>query len=184
MIPKTAKQVFKGEFFEVYQWQQKTFNGKYTLFEAVKRRPTVQIIATIGDKIILLREEQPTYGKYVSIPGGMFSSFEDKPKSAMLRELKEELGMKPKKAELWKTEYYSKKVEWPTYYYFARDCVKVSEPHLDSGERIKPFLATFEEFVEEASKPDFRNRFFADYMFRLKQDKKELAKLKKMIFKK
>jgi ADP-ribose pyrophosphatase YjhB (NUDIX family) len=182
MIPKKAKRVFKGDFFEVYQWQQKQFDGTFATFEAVKRRPTVQIIATMGNKIILLREEQPTYGKFISIPGGNFESFKDTPKKAMLRELKEELGMKPRKVESWKTDYYSKKVEWPTHYYFARDCIKVSEPHLDAGERIRPFLVSFEEFVELSSKPNFRNRFFADYMFRLKQDKKELAKLKKMIF--
>ncbi len=184
MIPKSAKCVFKGLFFQTYQWQQKQFDGTYATFEAVKRRPTVQIIATVGDKIILLKEEQPNYGKFTSIIGGYFNSFDDKPRDTALRELKEELGMVPRKLELWKIDYYSKKVVWPTHYYFARDCKKVCEPHLDPGERIKPFLVTFDEFIEETSKPDFRNKFFADEMFRLKQDKKVLAKLKKMIFKK
>ena len=74
MIPKSAKCVFKGLFFQTYQWQQKQFDGTYATFEAVKRRPTVQIIATVGDKIILLKEEQPNYGKFTSIIGGYFIS--------------------------------------------------------------------------------------------------------------
>jgi len=44
----------------VYQWPQKMFDGSTATFEMIKRPDTVQIIATVGNKILMTQEEQPT----------------------------------------------------------------------------------------------------------------------------
>ncbi len=36
-IPPNAKRVFKGIIFDVYQWQQKMFDGSKETFEMLKR---------------------------------------------------------------------------------------------------------------------------------------------------
>jgi hypothetical protein len=36
-IPNHARIVFHGQLFDVYQWEQKLFNGKTAIFEKIKR---------------------------------------------------------------------------------------------------------------------------------------------------
>ena len=43
-IPKDARCVFKGVIFEVWQWEQKMFDGSMATFERIKRPDTVVII--------------------------------------------------------------------------------------------------------------------------------------------
>jgi len=181
MIPKKAKRVFKGIIFDVYQWEQKMFDGTSGTFEGIKRRPSTQIIATVKNKILLQKEEQPVIGKFISFPGGVIDDGE-KPLAATKRELLEETGMKAGKIKFWKKADFSKKIEWETYYFIAKDCKKVQEKHLDNGEKITPLLVSFEEFVYIVSREDFRNKEFSNYMFRLKQDKKKLEEFRKLVF--
>ena len=66
--------------------------------------------------------------------------------------------MKPESLELWKKTSFSKKVQWSTYYFIAKNCKKVAEQNLDKGgERITPFLVSFDEFIEIASQESFRD---------------------------
>ena len=58
-IPINAKKVFSGIIFDTYQWEQEMYDGSHKIFEMVKRSPTVDVIATMDDKIITLWEEQP-----------------------------------------------------------------------------------------------------------------------------
>lgn len=182
MLPKKSERVFRGILFDVYHWKQKQFDGSYKTFEAVKKKPDVQIIVTVGDKLLLMKEEQPFVGKFIGLPGGIMES--KNPRKDVLRELLEETGMKPKQLEFWKKTNMSSKIQWESHYYFARDCSKVTEPHLDKGEKISLLWVSFEEFVEISSAESFRNKTFSDYMFRLKHNPKKLDEFKKLVFRK
>lgn len=50
-IPINARRVFKGIIFDVYQWEQKMFDGNFKTFEMLKRPNTVEIIAIRDNKI-------------------------------------------------------------------------------------------------------------------------------------
>lgn len=180
MIPKNSERVFRGILFDVYHWKQKQFDGSYKTFEAIKRKPGVQLIVTVEDKLMLMQEEQPFVGKFIGLPGGILD--EKNPKKGVLRELKEETGMSSKNVEFWRKTDFSSKVNWITYYYFVKDCKKISAQNLDAGEKITPFLVSFEEFVDITSREDFRNKEFSNYMFRLKHDSKKLEEFKKLVF--
>ena len=90
-IPEVAKCVFQGIFFDVYHWPQDMYDGSTRTFEMLKRKPSVDIIATQGDRILLTEEEQPNKGKFVSIPGGQLEEGESFLACAK-RELLEETG--------------------------------------------------------------------------------------------
>ncbi|MDJ0873442.1 MAG: NUDIX hydrolase [Gammaproteobacteria bacterium] len=181
-IPHHARCVFRGILFDVYQWEQDLFDGSTATFEAIKRIPSVQLIATTPDEhIVLLREEQPYVGSFVSLPGGQVERGMT-PAEAARKELLEELGMACEELVLWREKVFSSAIHWASHDFVARRCRRVQAPQQEPGERIEPFLVTFDEFLEEADGTRFRNKRLADALFRMRHTPGELDKLKALIF--
>lgn len=183
-IPKNAKLVFKGLMFDVYQWQQKMFDGSYVTYEAIKRQGTVVIIPTMGNKILTTIETQPNIPWTVGLIAGKIER-EEKPLHSAKRELLEEAGLKSNDWELLHVHdaNNSRKVDWNIYTYVARDCKKVAEPKLEPGEKIKirmVDLSTFFKLPENAKRMD---GFLVDYINKIKNSKEEQEKFKKKLFK-
>jgi ADP-ribose pyrophosphatase len=146
-IPKEAKRVFKGIIFDVYQWQQKMFDGSTETFEMLKRPNTVEVIAVKDGKICLSRQSQPTKKDFYSLFGGRAEPCEE-PLTTAKRELLEESGMTSDNWELYKSFSPLHKTEWVIYTFIAKDCKKVAEPTPDPGEKIEPIELSFEEFID------------------------------------
>ncbi|MCC7575048.1 NUDIX hydrolase [Candidatus Woesearchaeota archaeon] len=178
-IPKNAKKVFQGIMFDVYQWEQEQFNGTTKTFEAIKRKESVQIIATKNNKIILLEEEQPFTGKFLALPGGVCET--NNPEEDAKRELQEETGLTTKKFKLWKKTRFSTKIEWNTYYYTAKNCEKTHQTQLDAGEKITVHELNFEEFIKKVISEEFRNKEFK-YMILQMMHEHKLEEFKQQIF--
>jgi ADP-ribose pyrophosphatase len=180
-IPKNAKIAFKGKIFKIYQWEQKQFDGTYKTFEVVYRNPSVQIFAITKDKkIIVLNEEQPNVGKFISLPGGVVDDNED-PLDSAKRELKEECGAISKEIRLYKKTNFNSKIIWKTYYYIAKNCEFVTKQTLDPGEKIEISLVSFEDFIKISQNENFRNKEISNIMFKIIHTKKELEKLKQLL---
>jgi ADP-ribose pyrophosphatase len=113
----------------------------------LKRANTVEVIAINGDKIYLSHQSQPTKPDFYSLCGGRAEEGED-PLVTAKRELLEESGMSSQKWELWKEYQPFHKIDWSIYTFIARDCVKIKDQKLDSGEKIEIKECTFEEFVD------------------------------------
>ena len=87
-VPEHSKKVFTGVLFDIFQWEQEMFDGSKRTFEKVWRKPTVQIIAVTKEKkLVLLNEEQPGNGKFISFPGGQVEKDE-----RILESVKKELS--------------------------------------------------------------------------------------------
>jgi|SRR3989344_7249448 len=183
-LPKNAKKVFKGEIFEVWQWEQEMFDGSKEVVECVYRSGTVFILATVGDKILLQKEEHPGRGSFISLPGGRADFPGENLLDAAKRELLEETGYTSDDWELWIERQLHRKILWPLHVYFARNCVYKQPPVLAAGERIEPYFATFDQFLELAENPDFRVEELRLPMLRAKLDPKEKERLYNLIFKK
>lgn len=165
-IPPQAKRVFQGEIFELYQWEQKMYDGSTKTFEMLKRPDTVQVIPVVEKKIWLADEQQPDYKRGVGMFGGGVREGED-PLATAKRELLEEAGLGSDDWQLFKTYELHYKIDWTIYYYIARDCRKIHEPKLDAGERIAAREISFEEFMETVTSPEFRAGDFTSDMLRL-----------------
>jgi len=144
-VPPQAKKVFQGKIFSVYQWEQEMFDGSNEIFEMLKRPNTIQIIATQDDKIFISRQSQPNKHNYLSLYGGRSEENED-PLVTAKRELLEESGLSSDDWELYKVYSPYHKIEWEIYFFIARNCQKVAEPHLDAGEKIEQLECSFDEF--------------------------------------
>lgn len=183
-IPKQAKRVFQGVIFDVYQWQQKMYDGSYETFEMLKRADTVQIIAVTPDKKILLaKQKQPQYKKnFYSVFGGRVDKRET-PLQAAKRELLEEAGYTSNDWELIATKALYHKIEWAMYNFVARNCLKTKKQSLDAGEKIKILSINFQEFLKILLAPNFRSQDIVIDILKLARQNK-LKQFKQKLFKK
>lgn len=155
--PADAKLVFKGQIFNVYQWQQQMFDGSYETFEQLTRPDTVVVIPVTDDgNIILLNEEQPGHIPTLNFPGGRIDEGES-PLEAAKRELKEETGYEAREMMLLDAVQPYSKIDWIIYTFIAYDARRVADPHTDKGEKISLQQAAFDEFVNLARSAHFRN---------------------------
>ncbi len=158
------------------------FDGSYKIFERVKRQDTVIIIATVKNKVVILKQKQPDTGWFYCTPSGRMDIPGEKPGLAAKRELLEETGMVAKKFFLWKKEQPPGKVMSTIYFYVARDCGKVSEQKLDSGEKIKVQLISFEDYLKLSDTHPSSLHFSLIDMYKARLDPKYNKYLKKVIF--
>jgi len=180
-IPDTAKAVFKGKIFDVFQWEQKLYDGSSATFEALKRPGTIQIIPTIAGKILLAHEEQPNKPLGYSFLGGRQEPNEE-PLVTAKRELLEETGMESSDWELIKVYENHGKIEWNIYLFAARNCKKVAEQKLDPGEKIEVREVSFDEFLEIVSGEKFWGQHIANDILRMRLDPRKLEEFKKKLF--
>lgn len=179
-IPKQAKLVFKGEIFDVYQWQQEMFDGSSATFEMIKRPDTVQILPVKDGKIFGTVEEQPGMPKSFGLFGGRIDALEE-PLAAAQRELLEESGFEALDWELWKTYQPVVKMDWTIYYFIARNCRQAATPNLDNGEKIEIIKLSFDEFIERYTSKDAWDGEFTNDLLHMKLENK-LGELKKKLF--
>lgn len=184
-LPPNAKLVFKGEIFEVWQWEQKMFDGTVQIFEKLRRVNTAQVIATVGSQILIQTQKQPDREKpFNSIPGGRCDGDEDS-LAAAKRELLEETGYVSDDWVLWREENPAVKIIWTVYTYIARNCIYRQAPHLDSGEKIITRLISFDDFLMLSEDPAFYERKDLCCEFiRARFDKKFREEFYSLIFKK
>lgn len=179
-LPPDAKKVFQGKIFSVFQWEQEMYDGTTATFEMLKRLGTIQIIPTIGDKILLSHEEQPTKPKSFTFLGGRQETDEE-PLVTAKRELLEEAGLESEEWELLKIYHNEGKIEWDVYLFAARNCKKITEPNLDAGEKIDVVEVSWEEFLEKVSSEHFWGQIIANDILRMRLDSTKLESLKKKL---
>ena len=157
LIPDNATKVFSGIIFDVYQWQQKMFDGSTETFERLKRPDSVQIIAIKDEKIIVLEQEQPDIGFFYSFPGGRHDEEEEDELEAAKRELLEETGMKFSNWKLVSTIQPLSKIDWIIYTFIASDFSDQTNQNFDTGEKITVTYKTLDEVKELNNSPKTRN---------------------------
>ncbi|MBU4338880.1 NUDIX domain-containing protein [Patescibacteria group bacterium] len=183
-LPLNAKRAFKGEIFEVWQWEQKMFDGSVEIFEKLKRSNTAGVIAAAGGKILIQAQEQPDKPEvFASIPGGRCEEGEDSLVAAK-RELLEETGYASDDWELWNEQEPVSKLIWTVYTYIARDCVYKQPPRLDAGEKITIRFISFDEFLMLSEDKNFYEKELVNALYRARFDKKFREEFRKLLFKK
>ena len=181
-MPESAKLVFRGVLFDVYQWEQELFNGQFRTFEKLKRNDASVIIPVTEDgKILVTYQEQSGRVPFTALPRGHIDQGEE-PLAAAKRELMEETGYESSNWHLFDAIQPTSKIDWALYFFVARGCRKVKEFEVDGGEKIRTEVLGFDEFLEFAKGPDFAER---DIKFRVLEallDPQKMVALKQQIF--
>ncbi len=181
-VPVDAKKVFTGVLFDVYQWEQELFDGTTATFERLKRQDTVSVIATTPDrKILIIEDGQPGRDTVTTFPGGRVDPGEE-PEAAARRELREETGYEAESLELWKAYQPVSKLDWAFYVFVARGATKVTEPHLDPGERISTKEVSLEEVIAVMREPWFQGKEIAVDLLEASFVVHAKEKLEKLLF--
>jgi len=181
-LPQNAKRVFKGVIFDVWQWKQKMFDGSYAVFEKLIRADTVNVIAVVGKKIIVLQQKQPDGKKSKNTLAGGRVDGDESPLEAAKRELLEETGYASKKWILWKKIRPYNKIVWEVHNFIAQNCVKIQKPHPDAGERLKTRLVSFHEFLKVSEDPDFYEGELKNALLRARYNPKYRKEFKRFLF--
>lgn len=151
LIPKEAKRVFKGVIFDVYQWQQEKFDGSFATYEMIKRPDTVNVLAIKDDKIVIIRDEQPSRPAVLTLPGGRHDVESETELDCAKREMHEETGMRFKNWKLISVKQEHAKIEYFYYIFLATDFEGQDEPHVDAGgEKIEVMEVSLQELKESA----------------------------------
>ena len=177
-IPENAKRVFKGEVFEIWQWEQKMFDGSTEIFEMAKRSDTVMVIPVTDGKILSIYEEQPNQVRDFGFPGGKVDEGET-PEEAAKRELLEETGYSAEELDLYKIYDPVYRVEWRIHIFIARNCRKIQDVTPGPGEKITMRMIDFDKFIEALNVQSWGE--FANEILRLKLEGR-LDEFKKKFF--
>jgi ADP-ribose pyrophosphatase len=181
-FPKNAKRIFHGHSISVYQWPQKMFDGKIKTFERGLLIGGVSVFAGVGNKVILIKQQQPDTPWYYDIPGGALDNPKENPRQTALRELIEETGYKPESFEMFEIMENIGRVSRTRYIFVAKNCKKVGPQSLDYGEKIKVMLVNFEEFLKFSDHPQFYKGDIYTMLLRARVDKKYKNSLKQALF--
>lgn len=148
--PAEARCVFRGEIFDVYQWEQELFDGSKATFEQLARPDTVEVVPVLANgNILIVEEEQPGKAPFLSLPGGRVDRGED-PESAAVRELKEETGFVASSFSLWQAVQPVGKIDWAIFTFIAHGAKREGGQALDAGERVVVKEVSFDEFLDIA----------------------------------
>ena len=180
-LPAHARQAFKGEIWEIWQWEQEMFDGSTKMYERAIRTDSVTVIPIVGDTILIQYQEQPFRGAFISFPGG-FCEAED-PLDDAKREMLEESGYA---SDRW-THYLSwsppaSKLIWKNHFYIAHDCRKIQEMTPDPGEKITLSFITFDEFLLLAEDLNWRHRDLIPTMLRARYEHGKNRELRGALF--
>lgn len=164
---------YKGNIFTIHT-QHVTFDdGTTAIYEYCERPASVSILAfNEKNQLLLIKENRVGYKKSTwFLPGGRADHKGDTPRTAAIRELREEAGYKPKTIKLVHKKAPASTLLWDIYLFAARDLVFDPLPK-DKGEVIETYFFPLKTAVQMALDGTIDNEFISyniirfEYMLR------------------
>lgn len=172
--------MFEGVRYNVWQWEQTLFDGSSVIFEAASRADCVTIIATVGNQILVLQEEQPGQPPFLALPGGHCEGLNSPERTAKFK-LEDEAGYKADAFIKWFVAPYGW-VIGDNYFFIAKNVTPTGSAHNDPGDKIVPKLISFDEFLDFRKTSEIRNKELLPVLERAANNQEERQKLYDTLF--
>lgn len=170
-----AKIMAQGNFFKIWQWPQKLYDGSEVTFESISRADTVTVLALTADKkVIMTKQTQPGFQEFLSLPGGIIDEGEGV-LEASKRELLEETGFSSDDWHFLFSGQMNSRIDWANFYLVAKNCQETAEKKPDAGEKISVEFFDLNQLAQLVKAKNFRNSDFALWYFQT--DGEELKNL-------
>lgn len=170
-----AKIMAQGNFFKIWQWPQKLYDGSEVTFESISRADTVTVLALTADKkVIMTKQIQPGFQEFLSLPGGIIDEGEGV-LEASKRELLEETGFSSDDWYFLFSGQMNSRIDWANFYLVAKNCQETAEKNPDAGEKINVEFFDLNQLAQLVKAKNFRNSDFALWYFQT--DGEELKNL-------
>jgi len=150
----SKKLVFNGKLFRVWHLEVELEDGTRASREHIERKlgSVVGVFLDRFDKdanVYLIREFRSAAKEIkIGLPGGRFDPSSEAPGSAMTREMREEVGLRPQNIEKLFEYHGGSSWVWHQYFYLCTEPVNDPLPH-DNDERLEviniPFVDLFKE---------------------------------------
>lgn len=145
IIPAEAQRVFEGVLFDVYQWQQKLFDGSYATFERLRRPDSAFVIGVEDGQLVVLDQLQPDWPEpKTGFAAGRIDPGETALEAAQ-REMREEAGLEFANWRLLDVYQPESKIEWFIAIYLATGITSETTPKHEAGEQITKRTISFDD---------------------------------------
>lgn len=159
-IPPQAKNIHSWPSFEIYQRQQKLFDGNHKTYEMARMSDSVKVVLVDrnNQKIIMINDEQPDSIR-LTFAGGLVEKDEDMLQAAK-REVSEETWYHYQSLYTRFKLPYANRVSGHTQYYIAWDLEQkyIAKPDTWS-EKITLLPMNFETFIDHITDPHNHSDF-------------------------
>lgn len=178
-VPESARLAFEGNLFDVYQWEQKLYDGTHATFEKVVRTDTAVIYPVLPDgRILLVEDSQPHRSAIITPPAGRLEDGEE-PQPAIERELLEETGYKAERIEPFYVVQPYEKFDWFVHVFIGYGCKKTQEPKADPGEQIVLMPVTFDEMIALVVEGKIHQQGFTEIVLQAVAKPEKMEELKR-----
>jgi ADP-ribose pyrophosphatase len=180
--PVGAAKVYKGEVYDIWQWQQELYDGSKATFEGLARPDTAHTIGILPNRTILLVEdEQPDREAVITPAGGRLKDGE-KPGEGARREFLEETGYEIGNLKPWHNYQPQARHDWTVHVFIGQQLTLAQTPEPEAGERIKILLLTFEDFLQLGRNPKLRDINLRIQLLEALLDTRQRAALERVLF--
>ncbi|PIT98050.1 MAG: hypothetical protein COT71_02830 [Candidatus Andersenbacteria bacterium CG10_big_fil_rev_8_21_14_0_10_54_11] len=182
-LPSTAKKVFEGEIFHVWQWPQKLYDGSVVEFERLTRPNSAYAVGVLPDQKILLVEDMQPHWQFSQIaPTGGRVELDEDPAEAVRREFREETGYQIGQLLPWFTYDPSSLMQWSVHAFVGKDLLQAGPKKTDAGEHIQLLTCTFEAFLQLGRDTRLRDSMMRIILLEALLDRKVREKLHTLLY--
>ncbi len=146
------KLVYEGKLFQVWHAKVQLDTGEFAEREYLEHI-TGSVAAIVLDEqknVYLVREYRTAAHEIqVHIPGGTFIPSEESPEAAIEREVREEIGIRPRQIEKLFESHGGGSWFWPQHFFLCTDLLEDPLPG-DWDERIEIVRMSFKDYLQKS----------------------------------
>ncbi|MBI4050053.1 MAG: NUDIX hydrolase [Candidatus Doudnabacteria bacterium] len=145
------KQVYDGKLIRVWTAEVELEDGTHATREYVERKfgSVTGVLLDNDQNVYLVREFRSAIGEYnVNFPAGRYNLEKETPDEAIVRELREEVGLRPRQVQGLFSLKGGGTYLWPSFYFYCTD--PIPDPlEQDYDERIEVIKKPFKAYLRE-----------------------------------